>query len=337
MPPFSINWREVAVGVFAFIVVMIGFGVLSAVIRWPSERDGWPLAVGIAAIVAFLPLMARGFTFLQQSRASFEGPFGIKLNFSAAAAVATIGSAKLPDNLVEPGVVIHESSSKELNEAAVRATEQGVAVVNLEDGRAWYLTRLFALAATADFLHAPKSLVLVGQRGGRPMQVLGWIRPRDFVNAVTRSDPRYQDIWRRAQAYLYRLQSKIVDDNQFAKLPRYQSDYDKVGAAAIMSILVNQMRYPEMPPGAATPSQPLEDDNAPPWITPGGVIAMLDPWLVRDTLDLGKTEHEQAIGILNSREDIAVAIRDGQYAGLIDVGRAERELLRQLVERPASQ
>ena len=64
---------------------------------------------------------------------------------------------------------------------------------------------------------------------------------------------------------------------------------------------------------------------------------MLDPWLVRDTLDLGKTEHEQAIGILNSREDIAVAIRDGQYAGLIDVGRAERDLLRQLVERPASQ
>lgn len=151
MPPFSINWREVAVGVFAFIVVMIGFGVLSAVIRWPSEHDGWPLAVGIAAVVAFLPLMARGFTFLQQSRASFEGPFGIKLNFSAAAAVATIGSAKLPDNLVQPGVVIHESSSKELNEAAVRATEQGVAVVNLEDGRRLVLDAAICLGGDGGF------------------------------------------------------------------------------------------------------------------------------------------------------------------------------------------
>jgi len=44
----------------------------------------------------------------------------------------------------------------------VRATEQTVAVIDLEDGHAWYKTRLFAMAATAELLQAPKALVLIG-------------------------------------------------------------------------------------------------------------------------------------------------------------------------------
>ncbi len=86
---------------------------------------------------------------------------------------------------------IGESNFEELNEAALEVTEQSVVVINLEDGRAWYKTRLFAVAATAEILHAPRALVLVGLRGGQPMQVAGWVRPRDFVKAVIRSDRGY--------------------------------------------------------------------------------------------------------------------------------------------------
>src|SRR5260370_18353033 len=202
MLPFSINWREVGFGVAVFILVMIGFGVLASVVHWPSDHDGWPLAVAVAAIIAFLPLIGWTFSFLQQSRASFEGPFGVKINFSAATAVPTIGTPKLTENLVQSGVQINESSFREMNKAARQVTEQSVVVINLEDGRAWYRTRLFALAATADVLHAPKSMVLVGTRGGQPRQVAGWIKPRDFVKAMIRANARYGDVLQHAQGYL---------------------------------------------------------------------------------------------------------------------------------------
>jgi hypothetical protein len=162
MLPFSINWREVAIGASVFIVVMIGFGILASVIHWPSEHDGWPLAVAVAAVIAFLPMISRTLSFLQQSGASLEGPFGIKVNFNAVTNIAAVGTAKLTENLVVSGVQINESTFVELNEAAVRATEQTVAVIDLEDGHAWYKTRLFAMAATAELLQAPKALVLIG-------------------------------------------------------------------------------------------------------------------------------------------------------------------------------
>jgi hypothetical protein len=228
-------------------------------------------------------------------------------------------------------VQIGESNFEELNEAALEVTEQSVVVINLEDGRAWYKTRLFAVAATAEILHAPRALVLVGLRGGQPMQVAGWVRPRDFVKAVIRSDRGYGAVWQRAQSYLYRLQSQT--DQQSIRFG-YQQAFQQVGAASILFILVDQMRSPDQMPAPALPT--LEPHDAPPWITLAEVEVMLDPWLVRGSLDLSKPQDEQVTAIMAATGEIVVATREGQYAGLIDVARAERALLRQLLVRPAS-
>jgi hypothetical protein len=336
MLPFSINWREVLIGAFVFALILIGFGVLASVTHWPNEHDGWPLAVAVAALIAALPLIGRTLSFLQQSRASFEGPFGIKLNFSAAASVAAVGTAKLTENLLQSGVQISESSFAELNEAAVRATEQTVVVIDLEDGRAWYKTRLFAVAATAEILHAPKSLVLIGQRGGRPMQVGGMIKPRDVVKAITRSDANYARIWQRAQSYLHRTEFQLADQKQqFPRLSTYQNAFADVGQASIMFILVDQMRNPE--PVPSPPATQLEGGNIHPWITLSEAEDLFDPWLVRDVLDLGKPEAEKVAAVMEAKGDVVMAIREGQYSGLIDVERAERELLRQLLVRPSAE
>jgi uncharacterized RmlC-like cupin family protein len=331
MLPFSIDWREVTITAIVFLLVIIGFGVLAAVIHWPNERDGWPLAVAIAAVIAFMPLMARTFSFLQQSRASFEGPLGIKINFSAAAQVATVGTAKLTENLIQSGMVI-SSSAKELNAAAVKATQESVVVIDLGDGRAWYATRLFALAATAEFLHAPKALILLGQRGGQPRRVAGWIRPADIVKSLIRIEPAYGEVWQHAQAYLCHLQ--LIPTQALEKFPKlldYQRDaFAEAGSAAIMYILLDQMSSLDAPAATAVPSQ-LENPQAPKWITMQDADCTFDAWLVRETLDLGKPEREQLTTLLAAKADLVVATREGEYAGLIDVVRAQRELLRQMV------
>jgi hypothetical protein len=336
--PFSIDWREVAITAFVFLLVLIGFGLLAAVIHWPNEHDGWPLAVAVAAIIAFMPIIARTFSFLQQSRASFEGPFGIKINFSAAAQVATISTTKLTENLIEPGVSISASSTKELNAAAVKATQHSVVVIDLGDGRAWYKTRLFALAATAEFLHAPKALILLGQRGRQARCVAGWIRPDDVVKGLIRSEPAYAELWRHVQGYMCRLQSKSDDAAaQFPMLGAYQSAFAEAGPAAVMYILLNQMRNPDAALAPTTPpATPLEDPQAPIWITMLDVEFIFDAWLVRETLDLGKPQQEQLTTLLAAKSELVVATRGDEYAGVIDVVRVQRELLRQMVTPSAS-
>jgi hypothetical protein len=325
--PFSIDWRAV-VGGIVFLVALFVFALLAHYINWPSEPTDWRFVVTLAAIVAFLPMIvhtfvpmiAQTFTFLQQSRASIEaGPSRLKIDFSAAAAVATVSAAKLTENLVEPGVIINETSFKELNEAAQGATEQSVVVVDLEDGRAWYKTRLFALAGTAAIRRAPKSLVVIGQRGGQPLCVAGWIRPRDVVEAFTRANPRYDEVWKRGKRYLHLLQAQATEhDPQFPQ--GYKAAYDAVRSAVIMLILVDQLEV----------KNPVAAD----WMTLGEAGSMFDTWLVRDRLDLGEPQGEQVNAVMTAKGDIVIATREGQYAGLIDVPRAERELLRQLLVRP---
>jgi hypothetical protein len=247
----------------------------------------------------------------------------------------TDSTATLAENLVQPAAFINETSYEELKETALKATEQSVVLINLEDGRAWYKTRLFALAATAEILHAPRAMILVGQRGGQPMQVAGWFRPRDLVKAVIRSDPRYDEVRQHAQGYLYRLQSQATDqDQQFPKLLNYQTAFKELGLASLLLILFLEMQKPDTAP--APPATPLENLNMPPWITLLDAEAMLDPWLIRDVIDRGKPDDEHVTAIMTAKGDIVVATRDGQYAGVINVARAERELLRQLLVRPAS-
>jgi hypothetical protein len=197
--------RDATFAAFAFIGLILVFLVLAKVTGWPNAQNGWPLAVMLAVVIALLPTIARTLTFLQQSRASIEAPFGVKISFANAIVGADVKT--LPENLVQPGAMIAESGVGELDRAAQDATAQTVVVIDLEDGQAWYWTRLFAVAATAALLGAPKLMVLVGRRGGRPRRLGGWIRPQDFVRALSQHDLRYDRVWRRARDYLSSLRS----------------------------------------------------------------------------------------------------------------------------------
>jgi hypothetical protein len=81
---------------------------------------------------------------------------------------------------------------------------------------------------------------------------------------------------------------------------------------------------------------PLEDPDAPPWATLIDIETRLDSWLVRESVDLGTSEREQLRAILSTQHEIAIAARDGEFAGIIDIERAERQILRQLAEKVAA-
>jgi len=151
MNGLGFDWHQAARASLLLVLVLLGFGILGAAAGWPNAQSGWPLAIAVAIGAALLPFAGAILDMLRDSRAKLETPW-LKLDFAGAAEAATQrGEAlSLPANLLRPGAAYADSGSTELEAAAERAKGDPDAVVDLADGGAWWETRLFALAASAD-------------------------------------------------------------------------------------------------------------------------------------------------------------------------------------------
>jgi hypothetical protein len=241
MPSISITWKEVTTAGLVFALIVVGFALLAAVFKWPNEQSGWPLAIIIAVVIAGLPLFGRIVSFVQQQGASIEA-LGLKIDFSGFTKAAEAQATALPANIVQGDVPIPGSNPTVLERFAVDSKGRTVATIDLKEGRGWYLTRVFAVAATADFLGAPRLIVLIGQRAGKPSQVGGWIRPGDAVRGLTEHDPGYAKLWDQVRKYLDHLRTYAANTPGLSKLQEYAPVYQRIGDAAVMPILVDQMR-----------------------------------------------------------------------------------------------
>jgi hypothetical protein len=195
MRPLSIEWQEVIVAVGIFILAMLAFAFLSSVAGWPNATSGWPVAVGVALILALLRSIGPLIDLLRQSGAKLETPF-LKLDLAGAAQVSVIPGQPwvLSDDLIRRSPSIPDSSLGELERSVQNFASQPEIVLDLEDGGAWYTTRIFAVATTAAVIGSPQAIVLIGQRSTVPRQFGGWIKPQDVVTAsrtrLPRSAPR---------------------------------------------------------------------------------------------------------------------------------------------------
>jgi hypothetical protein len=340
MSTFSIDWREVLISAVIFTFALALFAFLSGFAGWPNTMNGWPIAVGVALLLALLRFIGPTLDFLQRAGAKVEAPF-LKFDF-AAVARATAGTAKpwvLSDDLIRKGPTVAESTIGEIERSAQGFAQQSEIVLDLEDGSAWYTTRVFAVAATAALVGCPKAIVFVGQKHQIPRQFGGWIRPEDVVTAFQRHDSRFADVHTLAFEYYNHLMRHATDSTYTGPtgpgvkpLPKYLTyrqaflDYSEI---AIMRILVDQMKFPDQPP----PNGALEQPQRPPWIALGELESILQPWLVCSHVNKEQPSKEQVLQILSSPHGIIAATQGGQYMGVIDVGRTERDIIRQLVIR----
>jgi hypothetical protein len=74
----------------------------------------------------------------------------------------------------------------------------------------------------------------------------------------------------------------------------------------------------------------LENDSDPPWVTLEQMEHELDPWLVRDSVELTLPEKDQVALLLASDADFVLALRGGAYEGIIEGQRAIRGIVRQI-------
>ncbi|MCI0580228.1 MAG: hypothetical protein L0332_18420 [Chloroflexi bacterium] len=182
--------RAALLSVFGILAVLTLVVLIARVATdWPSESNEGVVLLGIL-ILSLIPLLLLLIDMLVSNRAVLEYK-GIKLDFSGTSP-ARLSTTTVPTNIGVPSKPVPDSSSTEILDALRNAVKNEVVVLDLEEGQAWWETRLLVLLSGAVRLGRPRVVVFLATEGGKTDMFQGWGYVADLHRAILRSDPQYQ-------------------------------------------------------------------------------------------------------------------------------------------------
>lgn len=193
--PFSARAAILAVPLIA-AVLLIAFGISRAVADWPQSRSDNLVLVGVV-VLSLVPLLLVALD-LVASRGGTIEVRGVAINF--ARQLQTHSELTIAANIGMPGVPVPDSGSEQILDSLRAAVANEIAVVDLEEGTAWWETRLVTLCAGATRLGRPRAIVFVATEEGRQGRFQGWGEPEALLRALLRADRRYRESYDAARA-----------------------------------------------------------------------------------------------------------------------------------------
>lgn len=187
--------------IFSAIAILLGlvsiFVVLRITIEWPSEKYETKVLIGML-LFSLLPIVLTFVDVFIERGGVFEYR-GVKIDFSQVTKIG-ITSLTVPINIGVPSKSVNDSSSTEILGALKQATACDVVIMDLEDGQAWWETRLLVLLAGAVRLRKPEKVVFVGKDGGMDKCFLGWSHPNELLPHLLKAHPQYSLSYNSAMA-----------------------------------------------------------------------------------------------------------------------------------------
>jgi hypothetical protein len=116
---------------------------------------------------------------------------GVKIDFSRSQARAPTGFAVAP-NIGVQGQPVTDSSTTQIIDTLRRATASEIAIIDLEDGKAWWETRLLVLLAGAARLKKPDKIVFLGTDAKVEHRFEGWAYTADLLPCLVSAHPQYR-------------------------------------------------------------------------------------------------------------------------------------------------
>jgi hypothetical protein len=158
-------------------------------LKWPGESVDNTLFIAIL-IVSLLPVVFSIIQVLMDKGVTLAyGDF--KLDFSFAQQKA-IPEFTMPINIGVPGQAVCDSMTTSILEALKDAMQQTIVIIDLEDGQAWWETRLLVLLHGAVRLGRPEKIVFVAQQAGKSKVFLGWAYPNELYPLLLESNQLYK-------------------------------------------------------------------------------------------------------------------------------------------------
>jgi hypothetical protein len=123
----------------------------------------------------------------------------VKIDFSQVQQTGLSGLT-VPANIGVRGQPVNDSSTTQILDTLRRATTCEVIIIDLEDGQAWWETRLLVLLAGAVRLRKPEKVAFVGKDGGIDGFFQGWSHPHELLPLLLEAHPQYRRSYHAAQA-----------------------------------------------------------------------------------------------------------------------------------------
>ncbi|MDH4135456.1 MAG: hypothetical protein OEW09_01890, partial [Anaerolineae bacterium] len=177
-----------AISISILVLSLIVLAISRTTYSWPSQESERTVLLGIF-VLSLIPLLLRLADVVIERGAVVEVK-GVKIDFSQVQTAATPGIT-IPANIGVTGQAVTDSSTNEILDALRQATACEVVIINLEEGEAWWETRLLVLLAGAVRLNRPEKVVFVGMDGGINECFQGWGHPYKLLRRLLEAHPQY--------------------------------------------------------------------------------------------------------------------------------------------------
>lgn len=187
--------------VFIFIGLLIIIAFLRAFNLLTQVSDS-SLLIGIL-LLSLLPIVLSLVDNFLERGGSIEYK-GVKINLAQVPQLTSIGFT-VPINVGVEGHAVTEDTH-EIIKALRKTTSCNVVIINLEDGNAWWETRLLILLAGATRRGRPAKIVFVATDYNVSNCFIGWAHANDLLNSLLLTHPQYIRSYHAAMAASRQLQ-----------------------------------------------------------------------------------------------------------------------------------
>jgi len=194
--PYQPKISIIASGVLLVGLLLI-LAALKNVIGWPFDESTNIVLIAVL-LLSIMPVML-AILDIVIDRGGSLGYKDFKVDF------AKVDSAKpaeitVPANIGTAGTPIYETNTGAILDGLQQAKQSNIVIVNIEDGKAWWETRLFVLLEGATRLGTPEKIVFVGNRHKTPQLFIGWAPAPVLFNAMLLKKPLFKPLYYNAVA-----------------------------------------------------------------------------------------------------------------------------------------
>lgn len=222
--PFSSRMRIVATPLILAGMLLV-FSMLRVLIGWPGKESETAVFFGILLLSLMPILLSLVDTIIE--RGGVVEYRGVKIDFSKISS-GVVASLTVPPNIGVSGQAVTDSSTTQILDALRQATACKVVIIDLEDGQAWWETRLLVLLAGAVRLRRPEILVFIGKEAGVGRCFQGWGVASKLLRAMLQAHSKYSLCYHKALAAA--RQWEMVEPSGAGMMP-LQPDWMQPGLA----------------------------------------------------------------------------------------------------------
>lgn len=335
---------------FILFATMLVFWFTENNFGYPSTEPQKTVALYAAIILSFLPLAAYILNFIAE-RTGFLAfkALGADITLDFSKKMAAIQQLDLPNEIFPPGmyqtVTIDSEPSSPKRMIRILSRNLPVATLNIKDGKAWWLSRLFALTAGAiNNFGLPDVIVFVGTKENAEKTFIGWAETRAIFDSITRAYSNYEKIY---------TNSKAIYDQQFIFHPNFPTyrlpivskanvdttaehnhylslSTSEVVPSSFLDILLKGLEIVEETPGSSIPviaGQPARKEAI--WITKGLISDLFEHCWHTNAIDLTWTNEKQLETMLDMQGSYIPLVKQGQFIGMVKSHVATKVIVKQ--------